>query len=44
LCELVAASRRRWFLVHISSGLTGWVQLDALQGASDDLMGLMGAG
>ncbi len=33
-----------WFLVHISSGLTGWVQLDALQGASDDLMGLIMAG
>lgn len=41
---LESADHEGWFLVHISSGLTGWAQLEALMSASDSLMGLMSAG
>lgn len=33
-----------WFLVKTSTGLTGWISLESLRGASDEVMGIYGAG
>lgn len=41
---LESAEHPEWFLLRISSGLTGWVHLPALQAASDQLMAVYGAG
>ncbi len=41
---LESADAPGWFLVKISSGLTGWIELEALRGASDEVMGIYGAG
>lgn len=41
---LESATQPGWFLVHISSGLTGWATLDTLMSGSNQLMGLMSAG
>jgi hypothetical protein len=41
---LESAEVKQWYLVHISSGLTGWVSEEALVGSSDELMALWGAG
>lgn len=41
---LESATAKQWYLVHISSGLTGWVSEQALVGASDELGALWGAG
>lgn len=41
---LESAAKPGWFLVHISSGLTGWADMDTLMGGSNQLMGIMSAG
>lgn len=41
---LESAESPTWFLVKISSGLTGWIHLDALQRSSDEVMGIYNAG
>jgi hypothetical protein len=41
---LESADSPGWFLVKISSGLTGWIELEALRGASDEVMGIYSAG
>lgn len=41
---LESVERPGWFLVHISSGLTGWADIDALMSGSNQVMGIMGAG
>ena len=33
-----------WYLVHISSGLTGWATMETLTNASNQLMAIMSAG
>lgn len=37
-------SKEGWMLLRLSSGVTGWANVDALQAASDTYMAVMGAG
>lgn len=41
---LESADKADWFLVRISSGLTGWISLEGLRGASDQVAMIYAAG